>query len=65
MLECNLELNQRNYTCTYEPCDRKGRCCQCVAYHNRLGQLPACLFSPEVERTFDRSISRFIAQYQQ
>lgn len=63
MVECNLERNEENCPCTYEPCDKKGRCCECIAYHKRLGELPGCLFSPEVERTFDRSISRFIAQY--
>jgi hypothetical protein len=63
MAECNLDLNKGNCTCTYEPCDKKGKCCECIAYHRRLGELPGCLFPPEVERTFDRSISRFIAQY--
>jgi hypothetical protein len=63
MAECNLKLNQENGTCTYEPCDRKGRCCECIVYHKRLGQLPGCLFSSEVERTFYRSIPRVIAQY--
>jgi hypothetical protein len=63
MVECNLELNKGSCTCTYEPCDRKGKCCECIAYHRRHGELPGCLFSPEVERTFDRSISRFIAEY--
>ncbi len=63
MAECNLELNAAKCTCTYEPCDKKGKCCECIAYHWRLGQLPGCLFSQEVERTYDRSISRFIAHY--
>jgi hypothetical protein len=25
-----------------------------------MGQLPACYFTPEVERTYDRSIARFL-----
>jgi hypothetical protein len=48
--------------CTYEPCDKKGKCFECIAYHKRLGEIPGCLFSPEVEGTYDRSIERFGAQ---
>jgi hypothetical protein len=47
-------------TCTYEPCSRKGLCCECIAYHWRYGELPGCLFPPEAERTYDRSIAYFI-----
>jgi hypothetical protein len=48
-------------TCTYEPCERKGKCCECIQYHRRADQLPGCLFPPEAERTYDRSITKFIA----
>jgi hypothetical protein len=60
-MECRQEKNQVQCTCTYEPCSRKGICCECITYHRRLGELPGCLFPPEVERTFDRSIERYIA----
>ncbi|MBN2200535.1 hypothetical protein JW777_01120 [bacterium] len=64
MSECdNLKSNLSRCNCTYEPCSRKGKCCECVAYHRRAGELPACYFTPEVEATFDRSISRFIAMH--
>jgi hypothetical protein len=63
MTECNKEDNLRKCTCTYEPCSRKGVCCECIAYHWRMGELPACVFPPEVERTYDRSVERFIATY--
>jgi hypothetical protein len=46
--------------CTYEPCPRKGICCECIAYHRRSDELPACLFPSEIERTYDRSIGNFI-----
>ncbi|MEO0079011.1 MAG: DUF6485 family protein [candidate division WOR-3 bacterium] len=59
--DCNLALNRASCTCTYEPCPRKGRCCECISYHRNAGELPGCLFPPEVERTYDRSIARFIA----
>jgi hypothetical protein len=29
----------------------------------KMGELPACFFPPEVERTYDRSIRRFISLY--
>ena len=66
MKECvNLEKNKEQCPCTYEPCSKKGICCECISYHWQLGELPACLFPPEVERTYDRSIERFIQSYQQ
>jgi hypothetical protein len=62
-VECNQRRNEQQCTCTYAPCPRKGICCECVAYHRRYGELPGCLFPPDVERTYDRSISRFVAVY--
>lgn len=58
--ECNIDRNLEHCTCTYEPCSRKGVCCECIQYHRRMGELPGCLFPPEVERTYDRSIERFV-----
>ena len=60
----NVERNLKSCTCTYEPCSRKGLCCECIAYHRRAGELPGCLFSPEVERTYDRAIGRFVEENQ-
>jgi hypothetical protein len=48
--------------CTYEPCARKGFCCECLHYHRVMNQLPACYFTAEEERTYDRSISAFVAK---
>ncbi|OQX57203.1 hypothetical protein DRQ15_03670 [candidate division KSB1 bacterium] len=62
MAECpNLKDNLTKCNCTYEPCSRKGRCCECLSYHWQHGELPACFFPPEVERTYDRSLQRFLA----
>ncbi len=58
--DCNFELNLTRCNCTYEPCSRKGICCECISYHKSLGQLPACLFPDDVEKTYDRSIRRFV-----
>lgn len=56
--------NQKEITadcsCTYEPCSRKGICCECIKYHWGAGELPGCLFPPEVERTYDRSLECFV-----
>lgn len=57
--DCIAE-NLKKCTCTYEGCPRKGACCQCIAYHRERNELPACLFPPEVEKTWDRSIIAFI-----
>jgi hypothetical protein len=61
-MDCpNRETNLEACNCTYEPCSRKGTCCECMAYHRRSGELPACYFPGDVERSYDRSIARFIA----
>ena len=60
---CNEEKNLKRCNCTYEPCSRKGICCECIDYHWRMKQLPACYFPAEVERTYDRSLKRFIQCY--
>ncbi|MCM8781221.1 MAG: DUF6485 family protein [Candidatus Omnitrophica bacterium] len=61
MKECiNQRNNLANCNCSYEPCSRKGICCECITYHRSNGQLPACFFSPEIEKTYDRSIRNFI-----
>lgn len=59
-MECQVERNQARCTCTYEPCFRKGKCCDCVSYHLEMEELPACVFTPEVEKTYDRSIAKFV-----
>ncbi|MDI6823336.1 MAG: DUF6485 family protein [Bacillota bacterium] len=59
-MECNLRQNRDACTCTYEPCSRKGRCCECISYHRAHGELPGCLFPPQAERTYDRSLRRFL-----
>ena len=61
----NYEKNMKMCNCTYDPCPRKGHCCECIAYHQRMGELPACYFPNDVERTYDRSIRRFVQLHQQ
>jgi len=58
-MECKKEKNKKKCNCTY-PCERKGMCCECIAYHRARGELPACMFSKEAEATYDRSVEKFI-----
>ncbi len=45
--------------CTYEPCQRKGICCECLAYHLRNRELPGCCFPEDAERSYNRSFEYF------
>ncbi|MCX5718483.1 MAG: DUF6485 family protein [Nitrospirae bacterium] len=62
-MECIQEQFSEYCNCTYEPCERKSRCCECLHYHRRSGELPACFFNKESERTYDRSIANFIRMH--
>lgn len=46
--------------CTYPGCSRHGKCSECVEYHRRSGELPACYFDPVTEKTYDRSIENYL-----
>ena len=59
----NKDINLKGCNCSYEPCSRKGMCCECIAYHMKNDELPACYFSTDIEKTYDRSISNFIRNY--
>jgi hypothetical protein len=65
MPECKIKENKSRCNCTYEPCAKKGICCECIQYHRQNGELPACFFPNDVEKTFDRSIEKFIKTYQE
>ncbi|MCL0074006.1 DUF6485 family protein [Dehalococcoidia bacterium] len=62
-MECAISANKDNCSCTYELCNRKGKCCECLSYHWGNRELPACLFPADVERTYNRSLRRFIEVY--
>jgi hypothetical protein len=53
-MECNIEKMKKVCTCTY-PCDKRGKCCECVTYHRKRGEFPGCFFTPEGEKLYDRS----------
>jgi len=58
-MECQQEQNLALCNCTYELCDKKGICCECLNYHLNMRQLPGCCFPEEVEKTWDRSFETF------
>jgi hypothetical protein len=62
MADCNKSQNISHCNCTYDHCCRKGVCCECIAYHRQSGELPACYFSKEEEKTYDRSIEYFFSK---
>ena len=59
MTECKKEENLAKCNCSYS-CSKKGMCCECLKEHLKNGELPACCFPPDVEKTYDRSIKKFI-----
>ncbi len=58
-MECTAQKNKAHCNCTYS-CERKGKCCLCLAHHRDNGELPACYFNAEYERTCDRSIENYL-----
>jgi hypothetical protein len=50
--------NKKPCPCTY-PCELHGKCCECTDYHRKRKELPACYFTKEKEKTYDRSIKNF------
>jgi hypothetical protein len=59
---CENKKNLQNCPCTYQGCPRKGICCACLPHHLSKKQLPACCFSKETEKTYDRSFEKFIEE---
>ena len=58
-MDCSRQANLDHCSCTYEPCPRKGKCCDCIEFHLAMRELPACAFDERSERTYDRSFEHF------
>jgi hypothetical protein len=58
-MDCKQSGNLQSCTCSYEPCRRKGNCCECLRYHLQARELPGCYFPPAAERSYDRSFAHF------
>ncbi len=63
-MECQKENNLKHCSCTYPDCPRKGICCECIQYHLERNELPACCFSKQAEKSYDRSFNKFIQENQ-
>ena len=61
-MDCKKEKNKIHCNCSY-PCSKKGICCDCISYHRNRGELPACYFPDNEEKSYDRSIENFIRIY--
>lgn len=59
-MECKQKDMLKNCTCTYTSCSKRGKCCECVMYHRKNGEIPGCFFPPEAEKSYDRSVENFI-----
>ncbi len=59
-MECKKEENLKECSCTYKYCNIKGICCECIKYHRKNGEIPACLFPEDAEKTYDRSLEFFL-----
>ena len=60
-MECKQKANLKNCPCTYH-CELKGKCCECLASHLKDKELPACCFTLQTEKTYDRSFKKFIEE---
>jgi hypothetical protein len=58
-MECKKETTLARCNCSWPSCSRKGVCCDCIAYHLRSRELPACAFPASAERTYDRTFEHF------
>lgn len=58
-MPCENNKSMTSCPCTYS-CDKRGKCCACIAYHSRSGEFPACFFSKATEKTYDRSLAALI-----
>lgn len=56
------EINESQCPCTAN-CDRHALCCECVHYHRIRDELPACYFTKEEERTYNRSVAFFLQRH--
>ena len=58
-MECKAKKNLSSCNCSYEPCSKKGNCCDCLSYHLKSRELPGCCFPPDAEKTYNRSFEYF------
>jgi hypothetical protein len=64
-MECKKDANLARCNCSYGSCSRKDVCCDCLAYHLKSRELPACCFPADAERTYDRTFEHFVRLVEQ
>ena len=64
MIECKKDENTYRCNCTYS-CEKKGMCCECLSYHLKREEAPACFFPKDIEKTYNRSIENFIKVFKE
>jgi hypothetical protein len=64
-MDCKKEKNLKKCNCTANGCNNKGICCDCITYHRKARQLPACYFPDEAEKTYNRSVEYFFELYKE
>jgi hypothetical protein len=64
-MACKKDKNLADCNCSWPSCPRKGVCCDCIDYHLKSRELPACAFPAEAERTYDRSFEHFVRLVEQ
>lgn len=64
-MDCKKDANLDRCNCSYSSCSRAGVCCDCLAYHVKNRELPACVFPADAERTYDRSYAHFVKLVQE
>ena len=57
-LACKKPKNKERCNCTFS-CEKKGACCDCLEYHLKNRELPACCFPEDVEKIGNRSFEKF------
>jgi hypothetical protein len=57
---CTNQTEYANHCSCSQSCSRRGKCCACIKYHKGNGELPACYFTAEYEKTCDRSVTNYL-----
>ena len=42
-MKCKMDDNKTTCPCTYDNCERRGICCECIRNHLTTRSLPACM----------------------
>lgn len=55
-----IKINTQYCNCSSSSCPRHGLCCECLHYHRQRSEIPACYFTPDEEKTLNRTIEFFV-----